>query len=67
MPGGNREMIKGVVPAPYEGTLAKMPVGRFGEFEDGAKANVFVFSPACLYMTGANVVIDGGFTHRVQF
>jgi 3-oxoacyl-[acyl-carrier protein] reductase len=32
MPGGNREMIKGVVPAPYEGTLAKMPVGRFGEF-----------------------------------
>ncbi|WP_373488605.1 SDR family NAD(P)-dependent oxidoreductase [Blastomonas sp.] len=66
-PGGNWEMIKGVVPALYEGTLAKMPMGRFGEPEEVAKAIVFVASPACPYMTGANVVIDGGFTQRVQF
>lgn len=66
-PGGNWEMIKGVMPELYEGTLAKMPMGRFGEPEEVAKAIVFVASPACPYMTGANIVIDGGFTQRVQF
>lgn len=66
-PGGNWEMIKGAVPALYEGTLAQMPTGRFGEAEEVAKAVVFVASPACPYMTGANLVIDGGFTKRVQF
>lgn len=66
-PGGNWEMIKQHLPALYEGTLAKMPTGRYGEPDEVAKAVVFVASPACPYMTGANVVIDGGFTQRVQF
>jgi 3-oxoacyl-[acyl-carrier protein] reductase len=66
-PGGNWEMIQGVVPELYEGTLAKMPMGRFGNPQEIANAIVFVASPACPYMTGANVVIDGGFTQRVQF
>ena len=66
-PGGNWEMIQSAVPALYEATLAKMPMGRFGEPEEVAKAIVFVASPACPYMTGANIVIDGGFTQRVQF
>ncbi len=66
-PGGNWEVIKDAVPPLYEGTLAKMPMGRFGEPEEVAKAVVFVASPACPYMTGANVVVDGGFTQRVQF
>lgn len=65
--GGNWETIQKVMPALYEGTLAKMPTGRFGEPEEVAKAVVFVASPACPYMTGANIVIDGGFTQRVQF
>lgn len=66
-PGGNWEMIKSAVPPLYEGTLAQMPTGRFGEPEEVAKAIVFVASPACPYMTGTNLVIDGGFTKRVQF
>jgi len=40
---------------------------RFGEPEEVAKAIVFMASPACPYMTGAHLVIDGGFTKRVQF
>jgi NAD(P)-dependent dehydrogenase (short-subunit alcohol dehydrogenase family) len=65
--GGNWEVIKQHVPALYEGTLAKMPTGRFGNPQEVANAIVFVASPACPYMTGANVVVDGGFTQRVQF
>jgi NAD(P)-dependent dehydrogenase (short-subunit alcohol dehydrogenase family) len=66
-PGGNWEVIQQHVPALYEATLAQMPTGRFGSAEEVAKAIVFVASPACPYMTGANLVIDGGFTKRVQF
>lgn len=66
-PGGNWETIKSAVPPLYEGTLAQMPTGRFGEPEEVARAIVFVASPACPYMTGTNLVIDGGFTKRVQF
>ncbi|MFN5778049.1 MAG: SDR family NAD(P)-dependent oxidoreductase, partial [Novosphingobium sp.] len=64
---GNWETIRQHVPALYDATLAKMPMGRFGNPEEVAKAIVFVASPACPYMTGANVVVDGGFTQRVQF
>jgi NAD(P)-dependent dehydrogenase (short-subunit alcohol dehydrogenase family) len=66
-PGGNWEMIKGAMPELYEGTLAKMPMGRFGNDDEIGKAIVFVASPAVPYMTGSNIVIDGGFTQRVQF
>lgn len=66
-PGGNWETIKGAVPALYDATLAQMPMGRFGEPEEVAKAIVFMASPACPYMTGAHLVVDGGFTKRVQF
>lgn len=65
--GGNWEMIKQHVAPLYEATLAKMPTGRFGNPQEVANAIVFVASPACPYMTGANVVVDGGFTQRVQF
>lgn len=66
-PGGNWEAIKAAVPSLYESTLAQMPMGRFGEPEEVGKAIVFMASPACPYMTGAHLVIDGGFTKRVQF
>jgi 3-oxoacyl-[acyl-carrier protein] reductase len=66
-PTGNWEIIKGVMKPLYDGTLAQIPMGRFGEPQEVANTVVFVASPACPYMTGANVVIDGGFTKRVQF
>lgn len=65
--GGNWEVIKQHVPALYDATLAQMPTGRFGEPDEVARAIVFVASPACPYMTGSNIVVDGGFTKRVQF
>jgi 3-oxoacyl-[acyl-carrier protein] reductase len=65
--GGNWEIIESAVPQLFNATLAKMPMGRFGNDEEVAKAIVFVASPAVPYMTGANLVVDGGFTQRVQF
>ncbi|HEX5645000.1 MAG TPA: SDR family oxidoreductase [Erythrobacter sp.] len=51
----------------FDSVLGKMPMGRYGNDEEVAKAIVFVASPAVPYMTGANLVVDGGFTQRVQF
>ncbi len=66
-PGGNWEMIKGVMPEFFEGTLAQMPMGRWCSPEEVANAVVFLASPASSYTSGTNLVVDGAFTKRVQF
>lgn len=66
-PGGNWSMIKEAMPELYEKTLSEMPLGRFGAPDDVARSMVFLSSPAASYITGANLVIDGGYTRRVQF
>lgn len=66
-PTGNWEMIKGAMPDFYNGTVAQMPMGRLGAPEEVARAVVFLASPASSYTSGTNLVVDGGFTKRVQF
>ncbi|MDF8335324.1 SDR family NAD(P)-dependent oxidoreductase [Novosphingobium cyanobacteriorum] len=66
-PGGNWEAIKAAAPALYEATEAQFALGRWGGPEEVAKTIVFLASPASSYTTGTNVVIDGGYTKRVQF
>ena len=44
--------------------LAKIPLGRVGEPIDVAGAVVFLASPAAAMITGATLLIDGGFTVR---
>ncbi len=51
----------------YDGIMAQIPMGKMTSGEDLAKAITFVASPMCSTMTGANIVVDGGFTKRVQF
>ena len=41
--------------------LGSIPMGRFGEAEEIAHAALFLASDECAYMTGAELVIDGGF------
>lgn len=59
--------VKQNMPEFYDGIMAQIPIGRMTTGEEIANAIVFVASPACKAMTGANLVIDGGFTKRVQF
>ncbi|WIA55297.1 SDR family oxidoreductase [Sphingobium sp. WTD-1] len=66
-PGGNWEGAKALMPDLYNGIVAQIPMGRMGAPEDVAKAVAFLASPAASYITGTNIVIDGGFTKRVQF
>ena len=60
-------MIKSAVPALYDATLSQFALGRFGAPDDVARTMVFLASPASGYTTGTNVVVDGGYTKRVQF
>jgi 3-oxoacyl-[acyl-carrier protein] reductase len=66
-PTGNWEAIKGAMPDFYKSIVAQMPTGRLGAPEEVARSVVFLASPASSYTTGVNLIIDGGFTKRVQF
>jgi NAD(P)-dependent dehydrogenase (short-subunit alcohol dehydrogenase family) len=65
--GGNWEMIKQMMPQIYERALAQCAIGRMGTPEEVARAVVFLASPAASLVTGANLVVDGGFTKRVAY
>jgi NAD(P)-dependent dehydrogenase (short-subunit alcohol dehydrogenase family) len=49
-------------PELYSKILRKIPMGRFGMPEDIAPAAVFLASDAARYITGATIVVDGGWT-----
>jgi 3-oxoacyl-[acyl-carrier protein] reductase len=43
------------------------PFGRLGDAPEVARAAVFLASPAASWITGANLVVDGGLSTRVDF
>jgi 3-oxoacyl-[acyl-carrier protein] reductase len=64
--GGAWDFIQNNLPDIYNATLADQPSGRMGTAEEVANAVAFLASPAGSWVTGVNLVVDGGFTKRVQ-
>ncbi len=65
--GGAWDQIKQAMPEIYEGTVANIPMGRMGSAQEIADTVTFLASPRSGFTTGTNVVLDGGFTKRLQF
>jgi len=41
--------------------MAKIPMGRMGDPDDIGKVALFLASDASSYMTGSQIVVDGGY------
>lgn len=54
-------------PAFFEEVRKNIPLKRMGTPEEVAHAVTFLVSPLAAFITGANIVIDGGMTRRVQY
>ena len=65
--GGAWNFIKDNMTPLYEATLADIPLGRMGSAEEVAAQVTLLASPLGSFTTGANIVIDGGLTKRIQF
>jgi NAD(P)-dependent dehydrogenase (short-subunit alcohol dehydrogenase family) len=65
--GGNWSLVETHMKPLFDSIQAQQPFGRFGNPEEIARAIVFLASPASSYTSGTNLVVDGGFTKRVQF
>jgi NAD(P)-dependent dehydrogenase (short-subunit alcohol dehydrogenase family) len=64
--GGHWHKVEQEEPEVFAETMRSNPLGRMATPEDIANAVAFVASPAAGFIVGANIVVDGGFTHRIQ-
>ena len=51
----------------YNATIASEPLGRLGTAPEVANVAAFLASPAASWVTGTNVVVDGGYTKAAGF
>lgn len=56
----SREVSKGIPPEMLDGILSRIAVRRFGRPEELAHAVLFLCAPNASFITGTNVVVDGG-------
>jgi 3-oxoacyl-[acyl-carrier protein] reductase len=66
-PGGVWDHARQESPDFYEATLKQQPMGRLGKVEEVADAVAFLLSDRASWITGENLIVDGGFTQRVAF
>jgi NAD(P)-dependent dehydrogenase (short-subunit alcohol dehydrogenase family) len=65
--GGSWDRILQRKPEYYTANLARQPSGRFGTAAEVANVVAFLASAAASWVTGQNVVVDGGFTQRIGY
>jgi 3-oxoacyl-[acyl-carrier protein] reductase len=51
----------------YSGVIKQQPQRRLAHVDEIAKSIVFVASPAASWMQGSHLLVDGGYSKRVQF
>lgn len=64
--GGVWDRRKQNEPERYERMLRLNPMGRFGRADEVANAVLFLASPVASFITGTNLVVDGGSSSRIQ-
>jgi 3-oxoacyl-[acyl-carrier protein] reductase len=64
---GSWGFIRREKPEYFAENVAHQPQGRLGTPEEVARVVAFLASPAASWVTGENVVVDGGFTRRHAF
>lgn len=65
--GGVWEMIEKGMPDRFNAAMKSNPTGRMGTPQEIANAAVFLSSPVSSFTTGANLIVDGAITQRVNF
>ena len=65
--GGPWAMVEKAMPPFFEMIKKGEPMGRMGAASDVSNAATFLVSDAASFITGVNLVVDGGFTRRVAF
>lgn len=66
-PGGVWDSRKKNMPEMYDAAIKASPSGRLCRPEEVANAVAFLVSPAASFISGTNIIVDGGSTTRVQF
>lgn len=65
--GGSWDHIEREMPDVFAKWLSKNPMGRMATPLEVANATVFLASSAASFITGTNLLVDGGLTQGVQF
>ncbi len=65
--GGVWHQRETAAPEIFQTALSRNPTGRMGRPAEVANAVAFLASPAASFITGANLVVDGALTKRVQY
>jgi 3-oxoacyl-[acyl-carrier protein] reductase len=65
--GGVWNMVETNSPDYFKQAIARNPTGRAATPQEIANATVFLASPASSYTTGANLLVDGAISRRVNF